>query len=336
MNGEDKMLNSNSRILAGREYCFYEAELLQSELLFYPENPRVYSLLNATGGIPDQEEIQKIMIKFDHVKELKKSIVYNNGLIEPLIVREGDYVVLEGNSRLAAYRLLAEGDDPIKWAHVKCQVFPADISEEAIFALLGQFHVSGKTNWSPYEQGGFLVRQVRSTGKDVVSIAKVLGMKPREAERFVETYEFMEEHEDLTPSRWSYYYEYLGKRAIKKFRDTDPSLDQTFVNDVKRGAIRKAEDVRDVLDKVAKNSSKEAKKIMRSYIAGAIDIYEGLEHLEESGKTGDSYSKLHRFSETICDEHFEKKVAGGNRALIEIELKRIRKRVDQLLEKLKD
>ena len=44
----------------------------------------------------------------DHVKGLVHSIRTHGGLIDPVLVRDTDYVVLEGNSRLAAYRLLAK------------------------------------------------------------------------------------------------------------------------------------------------------------------------------------------------------------------------------------
>ena len=46
----------------------------------------------------------------DHVKQLVQSIRANGGLTDPLIVQDGEFVVFEGNSRLAAYRLLARLD----------------------------------------------------------------------------------------------------------------------------------------------------------------------------------------------------------------------------------
>lgn len=53
----------------------------------------------------------KITLKgMEHVKQLRVSIESNGGLIDPLIVRDGDFMVLEGNSRLAAYRLLCRTD----------------------------------------------------------------------------------------------------------------------------------------------------------------------------------------------------------------------------------
>ena len=113
-----------SKITIGKkEYEVNEIQLNQSELFFYEDNPRVYSALRADGMVPSQDMIESKLKEMEHVKQLRYSIDQNGGLIDPLIVlkRDGNYIVLEGNSRLAAYRILAE-KDPIKWqigrAHV--------------------------------------------------------------------------------------------------------------------------------------------------------------------------------------------------------------------------
>ena len=84
------------------------------------------------------------------------------GLLEPIIVRRN--VVLEGNSRLAAYRMLAE-KDPIKWADIRCNVLPDDTSDDVVFSLLGTLHIIGKTPWSPFEQAGYLYRRTQTSRK---------------------------------------------------------------------------------------------------------------------------------------------------------------------------
>ena len=101
------------RVIGQKKFEVTETELLQQDLLFYLDNPRVYSVLHENGhDNPTQTEIEEIMCSLDHVKSLKSQIMQNGGLIEPLIVvkRKDRYVVLEGNSRLAAYRILAKND----------------------------------------------------------------------------------------------------------------------------------------------------------------------------------------------------------------------------------
>jgi hypothetical protein len=130
----------------------------QSRLLFYQLNPRTYSHLWKTDDCePTQGEIQNVLTATDYVREhLVPSIKANGGLIEPLLVKGN--VVLEGNSRLAAYRILAQGCDK-KWQKVRVRRLPNSITEAEVFALLGEFHIDGKKDWAPFEQAGYLYRE---------------------------------------------------------------------------------------------------------------------------------------------------------------------------------
>ena len=122
------MATNRIMTIGNQQVNVVETELKQSELLFYPENPRVYNALHGiVGENPSQDEIQRHMQSLDSVKLLKLSIEANGGLLEPIIVRKN--IVLEGNSRLAAYRLLAK-IDPIKWGKIKANVMPDETPEE--------------------------------------------------------------------------------------------------------------------------------------------------------------------------------------------------------------
>ncbi|HMD89494.1 MAG TPA: hypothetical protein VKF38_10055, partial [Anaerolineaceae bacterium] len=88
--------NENEMIISNQTYTFIEKKLNQSILKFYPQNPRIYSLLDTDEEIPDQKLIEEKLIGMEHVRELKQSIEANGGLIDPLIVRDGDFMVLEG------------------------------------------------------------------------------------------------------------------------------------------------------------------------------------------------------------------------------------------------
>ena len=76
-----------SKIMIGKkEYELNEAQLNQCELLFYEENPRVYSALRTDGSTPTQQIIEEKMTSMDHVKQLRLSIEQNGGLIDPLML----------------------------------------------------------------------------------------------------------------------------------------------------------------------------------------------------------------------------------------------------------
>ena len=327
-----------SKIMIGKkEYEVTETQLNQCELLFYEDNPRVYSILRANGDTPSQKEIEEKMTSMDHVKQLRLSIEQNGGLIDPLIVvkRGSDVVVLEGNSRLAAYRLLAE-KDPVKWQKVRAQILPEEISENDIFTLLGQYHLVGRKDWSVFEQAAYLYRQKKASNLEIDILAKNVGLTTGKVKSYLEVYQFMLEHNDLKPDRWSYYEEYLKSRGIKKYRGTSSKIDEVFVQQVKTGTIKQAMDVRTVLSEIAKTPGKTANKVMEDIIAGKTDIYEGFDRLKSTGKTTDNYKHIDKFYKLISEDDVQTAIkleATTNRD-IAFKLKQIRKVVDKLIKDL--
>ncbi len=322
------------KLTIGRaDYNIREEELLHADLKFYPENPRVYSFLDVANGVPDQETIEEVMTDMDHVKQLKESIKANGGLIDPLIVRDGDFVVLEGNSRLAAYRILQK-QDPIKWAKVKCKILPSDISDKAIFTLLGQYHIIGRKDWSPYEQAGYLYRRRENSKQPIDFIAEELGITLSKAKRFVEVYEFMIDHNDVHADKWSYYEELLKSSAINTYLKTVDGLEETIVKQIKNGEIKQAVDIRHKLGGIAKVTGKTAKRIMKEIAEEKTDIYGGYEHIEDTGKTGSIYQNLNKFRQKIMEEGFKDKMKNEDVKQIKFELSKIKKTVDELLKDL--
>jgi hypothetical protein len=150
-------------------------EVPYKQLQFYVDNPRIYSFVRSDGQTPSQDDILTRLQGLEHVRELVQDIRANGGLIDPLIVRDGDFVVLEGNSRLAAYHHLAS-EDPIRFGQVRCTLLPADIDDRLIFALLAQYHVKGKKDWAPYEKAGFVYRRFKSQGVDLPVVAAEIGL----------------------------------------------------------------------------------------------------------------------------------------------------------------
>ena len=235
--------------LGGQEIPVRNGSLLIHDLSFYPENPRIYSLIQRPGVEPSQEEIFTQLRGLDHVKQLIQSIRANGGLTDPMLVRNGDLVVLEGNSRLAAYRELAR-NDAIAWGKAKVRLLPDDISEELVFALLGEYHIIGRKDWAPYEQAGYLYRRNITHGVSARSMASEMGLPVSRVNQLINTYKFMVEYDETSVSRWSYYDEYLKSVAVKKARRENPELDGIVVRKIKRREIPSAVDVRNKLVKL--------------------------------------------------------------------------------------
>lgn len=317
----------------GKEIPVQNSILRQADLKFYPENPRIYSLVFSDGAAPSQEEIEKRLGRLDHVKQLVQSIKANSGLLDPLIVRDGDLVVLEGNSRLAAYRLLNRVD-PIKWGEVKCVLLPSDICDDLVFALLGEYHIIGRKDWAPYEQAGFLWRRHKKQGVALGAIAKEMGLAEKGISHLVDVYSFMVEHNQNEPQKWSYYDEYLKSRAIKKVREIRPEFDTTVVRKIETGEIAKATDLRDKLTKIVSVQGKRKAKLLQKFIdkPGSLDTC--YEEALEGGANNVLLKRLVKFCTQVGDPDIRRELANmdaSQRQKCLYELKKIAKCVQSLI-----
>ena len=328
----DKQTVQNTITLGGQEIPYTFTYLPQMQLQFYPENPRIYSVVYTGEETPSQKEIEERLQERDRVKELSQSIEANGGLIDPLWVRDGDYLVIEGNSRLAAYRLLS-CKDPIKWGTVKCYLLPEDIGEDKIFSFLCQCHVIGRQDWAPYEQAGIIWRRHKFHGDSPQRMAKEMGVGLTEVNRLIEVYSFMDEHEDRTVQHWSYYFEYLKSRKIQKKREAYPELDGVMVKRVKSGEIPRAEDIRDKVTKIAGAGG----QILETFIQKPKSLEKCYEKALEQSEDTALYRTLNKFRIKVGDLDTRKslqKMSESRLKRCKFELKKIKQSVERLLKTL--
>lgn len=321
--------------LKGKDIPTDTREIDQKKLQFYVDNPRTYSLVRSDGRTPDQDEICKQLQGFEHVKELVHDISANGGLIDPLIVRDGDLVVLEGNSRLAAYRHLAL-KDPLKWNKVRCVVLPANIDEKIVFALLGQYHIKGKKDWAPYEKAGFLYRRHVEHNIPLPTVAIELGIQQGEAQHLISVYKFMMRHDD-DKDHWSYYDEFLKSSRIKKVRKEHAGFDKFIVGQIKSKKIPKAMELRDRLPTICTGPA----KILKRYIDGNLSFADAYDSAVDAGSENYALKKLRKFREWVVLNDTEDDLLDSNKTVrdkMQYELKEIEKRskkLKELLEKKK-
>jgi len=310
----------------------------QEELHFFPENPRIYSLVNAGEEEPSQSDIQKRLGELAHVKQLVHSIRANGGLLDPLIVRAGDNVVLEGNSRLAAYRLLCQGN-AIKWGKVKCTLLPENISNDHVFALLGEYHIIGRKDWAPYEQAGYLWRRNKKHNVSTEQMAREMGLSKPKISHLIRVYDFMMNQSENSPQRWSYYDEYLKSRKIDQARELLSDLDKVVVQKIQSGDIPKAADIRDKLSKICGLKGKGKGNILKKFVNNSWSLDECHEQAIAGGMNNAIYRRLSKFRTQICDPDTKsliKKMTKSHRDKCVYELKHIRKRVTDLLKVLEE
>lgn len=321
--------------LRGRTIATQTYDIEQKNLRFYVDNPRIYSLVRFDDRRPDQDEIWTKLLEHEHVKELINSIRENGGLIDPVVVRAGDFVVLEGNSRLAAYRHLDQ-KEVHRWAKIRCTVLPADIDEKLVFALLGEYHIKGKKDWVPYERAGFLYRRHKRHAIDLSVVAREIGISEKEARHIVQVFEFMIQHQDTDRNHWSHYDEYLKSQKIKKVREEHAEFDDLIVRHIKEETIG-AMEVRDKLPHICAAPS----KIRKRFIDSQYTFEDAYESARDAGSDNDALNKLKRFRSWLARSETTDDIQEANKQIRDrmlYELKDIERRankIKEMLEKIK-
>lgn len=318
-------------LIRGNNIPVQNTELEHTKLKFWPDNPRVYSAIRGDGAVPTQEEIQEHLLKMEHVKALIYDIELNGGLIEPLIVRDGSFDVVEGNSRLAAWRALAK-KQPLKWAYVKSTLLPCDIDESLIFALLGQYHIKGRKDWVPYEQAGFLYRRYKHHQEQYDTLAVEIGMSSKKVKHLVQTYEFMIDNKQEDVSRWSYFDEYLKSSKIKKARKQFPELDKLVMKKIDSGEIARAVDLREQLPVICA-----ASKVVTKFVAQSLDFAEAYDAAVEAGGDTGYLKTVKKFRDWVTRPKTQDRLLesdGKIRKSVIFELRKIDTKILHLLKKL--
>ena len=272
---------------------------------FYSENPRVFTAIQSLEETnPSQELIQKIMVdKVPSVKTLKANIKAHGGLMVPIIVKGN--IVIEGNSRLAAYRLLAK-EDPEKWKTIRCSVLPDDFSQEMIDYLLCNTHIIGQRPWSPFEKAGQLYRTKERSRKRIEVIAGELGMKVSDVKKLLKIYQAMLDAKDIRPSRWSFYEELLGNSAICKADRDNPELSiiDKVIDKIKNDELEDAhQDIRDIA-KIVKSQHEDSIAILSDYLDGSLPLSEAVDLAGDLNK-GESVKKAASTFDKLLNEDFE-------------------------------
>lgn len=158
----------------------------QTDLLrFDRKNPRLF----LEGDLDESELVQRLWKEFA-VDELALSIA-SNGYFkhEPIFVarEDGEYVVVEGNRRLAAVRLLLDGDlrtmagatdlPPITAARrEELSSLPAiECARKDIWQYIGFKHVNGSQPWQSYAKAQYVSWVHNELGEPLEEIARRIG-----------------------------------------------------------------------------------------------------------------------------------------------------------------
>ena len=229
-------------------------------------NPR---LIGEDDRASDEAIVARLYRAAD-LDELLQSITANGYMdIEPLVVmddpeaRNGELIVLEGNRRLAALRLLREPDlarsiaaseglrisippiaDPLRATLDKVSVYPVANRERAR-SFIGFKHINGPAKWDAYAKARFAAewyKAERSEGVDLAVIARAIGDKHDTIKRMVSAIYVLDQAKNdglfdiedrhtrklnfshlYTALSRSQYMEYLGLGAAWARHDPEPN-----------------------------------------------------------------------------------------------------------------
>lgn len=264
------------------------------DLRYYQDNPRVYSALHNGEDAPGQEEIEAHLQADDHVRELKVQIEENGGLAEVLFVRAATMEVVEGNSRLAAYRLL-EKKNAITWSQVRCALLPPEINDSLVMSLLSLLHLTGKKSWIPYEQAAIFHRRFNQEKIPISELAKETQLKDSHIQHRIAVIQSMIDAGDNQLSRWSYYDELLKSRIIQKACKTYPGLKDEIIDRIKRKKIERAQDIRDKLKVVCGGE-----KTIKQFLNGT-SLNHAFENAQSSSGDNKVFAKVNQFRVWLAD-----------------------------------
>ena len=252
------------------------------QLHFLPDNPRVYAAIREMADFPvltpgeKQLRIYDRLLQESSVKNLIPEIQRDGGLQEPIIVRWDTQEVIEGNSRLAAYRKLGENPDDERWTHIRCLVVKT-LSDDQQTRLLGQSHLHGKTEWSPYAKALFCFRWVVEEQRDILTLAGLSGITSAEIKKSVKTIELMQENDDNTLSNFSYYSVLVRNRTISSAIEDSKPLRDTLLSQIKTEDFT-AQEMRERLPTIVAKP-----RILRKYEKGDVTLEDAYDRAKISG-----------------------------------------------------
>jgi hypothetical protein len=196
-------------------------------------NPRIRQWIEIYGENPTAEQVHlalgaggsDIGSNSTTFSSLKESIRTNKGIINPIIVNRltgGDFVVVEGNTRVAIYRSFIDDHVPGPWTHIPALVHD-DLDQTGIDAIRLQAHLVGPRPWDPYSKAKYLFHLRNQENMPFNQLVDLCGGRRRELQDYIDAYGDMEKHyrkvipDDgaFDPTRFSGFVE-LQRPAVKQ------------------------------------------------------------------------------------------------------------------------
>lgn len=247
-------------VLGGMKVSVRGVDMPLDSIKLDPNNPRVANTVAVSSfgtGAVLQKRLRDQLWDDPDVHDLYRSILENKGLIERIIIRD-DGTVAEGNCRLVAYGKLRDNfpRDPI-WKSIPARLLPADITERQVAILLGELHVGGKNQWSPFEKAGHIHALFTQHGMVQDEIARLLKTSKTSINHNIRAFDAMKNNylrKYPGPGairKFSYFLELYKKPELRDWLARSPEALDQFVSWVGTNKLARGEDVRELRDVVS-------------------------------------------------------------------------------------
>lgn len=226
------------------------------------DNPRIKQWLEIYGDDITSEGIALALSASSGTSStstysaLKESIKVNKGIINPIIVNKnskGEFVVIEGNTRLQIYKEFAAVDPNGPWKEIISIVYDA-LPVEQIHAIRLQSHLVGPRDWDPFSKAKYLNQLSNIEKLPMSMIISFCGGKSSEIRKLIDAYTDMTKHYfkkaaeagiDPDPREFSKFAE-LQNRSIREALFAHHFTEEDFATWVIDGNIDNAQNVRKI------------------------------------------------------------------------------------------
>ena len=124
---------------------------------------------------------------------LRDSIKDSGGIIHPIIVNHednGDYVAIEGNTRLQIYKDFVQKNVPGEWSQITALVYEG-LTKVEKHSIRLQSHLVGPRDWDPYSKAKYLYQLSEIEMLPMNSIVNMCGGNKNEITKAIDAYKYM-------------------------------------------------------------------------------------------------------------------------------------------------
>jgi len=162
----------------GKDYIFKYNLVKLDSLMFWTDNPRT----NLLHPPKSQDAFFDLFKNDSNVLDLQKKLRSQHQL-EPLVIKKtaaDNYIVFEGNSRLAAMKLIND-ELPHRFSEAKCYVAPERCPDKVLEAIVDERHGEDSPikKWTPFGRGLHLANLLKKYKKLSV-VSEIVHENPQE------------------------------------------------------------------------------------------------------------------------------------------------------------